>query len=150
LKRTVKREFNSTGNRLEANGEDRKVRASDSTRRPFGGVAVDMSRGSLGCVAPVGGGRTFGARSATTGSPASREERRVGGSEDRQRDSLRATGDMLAKRKLARFAERTNEGQAGLLAGSEGGREAEIDLVPKPDLRIGLWRVGARQGKRGI
>jgi len=36
---------------------------------------VDMSRGSLGCVAPVGGGRTFGARSATTGSPAVRSVR---------------------------------------------------------------------------
>jgi hypothetical protein len=34
-----------------------------------------MSRGSRGCVAPSGGGRTFGARSATTGSPAVRSVR---------------------------------------------------------------------------
>lgn len=34
-----------------------------------------MSRGSRCCVAPTGGGRTFGARSATTGSPAVRSVR---------------------------------------------------------------------------
>jgi hypothetical protein len=61
--------------RLEANGEDRKVRSSDSTRRPLGGAVVDMSRGSRSSVVPFGGGRTFGVRSATTGSLAVRSIR---------------------------------------------------------------------------
>ena len=65
----------------------------------------------------------------------SREERRVGGSEARTRDSLRATEDKLAKRKLTGFAERTNDEQVGSPAGLKGRREAEIDLAPKPDLR---------------
>ena len=38
-------------------------------------------------------------------------------------------------KKLTRFAKRTNEGQAGLLAGLEGERDAEIDLGPMPGLR---------------
>jgi hypothetical protein len=36
--------------------------------------------------------------------------------DDRTRNLLRATGDMLPKRELTKFAERTNEGHAGLLA----------------------------------
>jgi hypothetical protein len=56
-------------------------------------------------------------------------------SRDRTRNSLRATGDTLRMRKLTRFAKRTNEGQAGLLAGLEGERDAEIDLGPMPGLR---------------
>jgi hypothetical protein len=45
---------------LTRNGEDRKVHASNSTRRPLGGVVVDMSRGSREDAVPFGGGRTFG------------------------------------------------------------------------------------------
>jgi hypothetical protein len=55
---------------------------------------------------------------------------------------------MLAKRKLARFAERTNEGQAGSPARPEGEREAEIDLVPKTrssKIRTAEGRVLARE-----
>ena len=72
-----------------------------------------------------------------------RDPLRATGDVGRIRNLLRATGDTLAKRKLTRFAERTNEGQAGSPAGSKGGREAEIDLVPKPGLR----RFGRRKGE---
>jgi len=67
LKRTLKREFNSTWNRLEANGEDRNVRASDSARRPFGGGGVGTSHDGCAAAVPFGGGRTSGVWSATTG-----------------------------------------------------------------------------------
>jgi hypothetical protein len=63
--------------------------------------------------------------------------------EDRTRDSLRATEDMLAKRKLTGFAERKSEGQAGSPAVRREAGKAEIDLVPKPDLR----RFGRRKGE---
>jgi hypothetical protein len=57
-------------------GTERAELIKSSTRRPLGGVVVDMSRGSRGDVISFGGGRTFGERSATTGSLAVRSIRR--------------------------------------------------------------------------
>jgi hypothetical protein len=48
----------------------RKVRVPDSTCRSFGRADVDTSLDGRGRAQPFGGGRTFGARNATTGSSA--------------------------------------------------------------------------------
>ncbi len=54
---------------------------------------------------------------------------------DRERASDWATGDKLRTRQAHKICESDERRTSGCACGSQGGRGAEIDLVPKPDLR---------------